>query len=93
MADFDKKINITPSEGKKRWQKILEYPDSQVFWDISDGQEYRRGQLEPLYDDRYQSVVNHFRIKGTQDEVVVNFLRLQGDKAWGCSIMRQRGQQ
>lgn len=87
MAEYNK-VSTEKITGKKRWEKILEYPDSQVFWDIVTSNEYRRGQFEPAYDDRYQTIVNHFKIKGTTDLVPVNFLRLQGDYM-KCSIMKR----
>lgn len=73
-------------EEMKRWERILSLPGDTRMWDMSTGQIYRVEMFVPVYDDRYQSVVRSFKLKGTQDKVVVAHLRLMGDKQT-CSLV------
>lgn len=76
------------SEGLKRWEKLLQQPGHTGVWDMSTGEKYRIEQFIPIYDDNYKTVVNQFKIKGTNETVYVPFLRLLTDGV-RCSLMKK----
>lgn len=88
MANWEKQPAV-PTTEKKRWEKILALSDNTPLWDVSTGKVYKRGMFEPVHKDGFENVVDYFKLKGSDEQVYVAFIRLYPDDRRSCSLMKQ----
>lgn len=78
--NLSRKYEPGTAEALPRWKQIINLPGDTKLWDISNGKEYLRSHLRPLYLDKSGAFSKDFEVILTGERVYEPFLRLRNDK-------------